>query len=459
MPVRLMVSSGRVRLLLVVGVAALVAVACAPGGAVSQATAPPAPAKTGVTETEPITLTVWDQETGQVSKIWDQLNAEFEDQYPNVTIKRVNRDFGELKSLLRLAISSPNGPDVVEANQGWPDMGALVKAGLLLPLNNYADAYGWNQRVSQNVLAVSSWSPDGKEFGTGNLYGYTTMGEIVGVYYNKQMLSDLGLELPTTLAEFEQDLETAKQAGQVPIQFGNNDAFPGIHEYAVIQDRIASVDYLTNLIFGTQRDQLSFNTPENVEAAQLLQDWANKGYFTPGFGGGGYDDAVANFAKGEGLFMITGNWVVANLGADSTDFGFFLLPPREAGGPAVSTGGAGFPLSIATGTEHPDAAAAYIDWMTSDHATDLLLNTGQIPLHTGGTSGAVQDGTLLSDVVKAASQATSDNGVVPYEDWATPTFYDTITAAIQELMANRISPDEFVSRVADDYAEFQSSRA
>ena len=53
------------------------------------------------------------------------------------------------------------------------------------------------------------------------------MGEIVGVYYNKQMLADLGLDVPTTFAEFEQALEVAKQAGEVPIQFGNNDAFPG----------------------------------------------------------------------------------------------------------------------------------------------------------------------------------------------------------------------------------------
>jgi raffinose/stachyose/melibiose transport system substrate-binding protein len=452
-------SLGRIRIVVTLAVVAVAAVACQPGGSVSQPTAPSAPATTGVPNTGPITLTVWDQESGQVSKIWDQLNAEFEDRYPNVTIKRVNRDFGELKSLLRLAISSPNGPDVVEANQGWPDMGALVKAGLLLPLDTYADAYGWNDRVSANVRAVSSWSPDGREFGTGNLYGYTTMGEIVGVYYNKEKLDALGLTVPTTLAEFEQDLETAKQAGEVPIQFGNNDAFPGIHEYAVVQDRTASVDYLTDLIFGAQRDQLSFDTPENVEAATILQDWANRGYFTPGFGGGGYDDAVANFAKGEGLFMITGNWIVANLGADSTDFGFFLLPPKEAGGPAVSTGGAGFPLAIAAGTEQPDAAAAYVDWMTSDHASDLLLETGQIPLHTGAETGAVQEGTLLADVVHAAAQASADNGVVPYEDWATPTFYDTLTAKIQELMSNRISPEEFVSSVNDDYAGFQSSRA
>ena len=450
-------SSVRIKIALAILVASVVAVGCTPGGSVSQATAPPAPAVTGVPDTGPITLTVWDQESGQVSKVWDQLNAEFEQKYPNVTIKRVNRDFGELKTLLALAMSGPHGPDVVEANQGWPDMGHLVKAGLLLPLDNYAQAYGWTSRVSPNVLRVSSWSPDGKEFGTGSLYGYTTMGEIVGVYYNKQILSELGLTVPTTFGEFEQDLEAAKQAGQIPIQFANNDAFPGIHEFATIQDQIAPTSYLTDLIFGSQRDQLSFDTPENTQAATTLQDWANKGYFTPGFGGAGYDDSVSNFANGEGLFMITGNWIVANLGADNTNFGFFPLPPADPGDPPVATGGAGFPLAIAAGSEQPDAAAAYIDWMTSDHASDLLLPTGEIPLHNGKTP-TVQPGTVLADVVDAARTVSDANGVVPYEDWATPTFYDTLTSSIQELMVNRLTPDQFVQNVEADYKDFQTSR-
>jgi raffinose/stachyose/melibiose transport system substrate-binding protein len=167
---------------------------------------------------------------------------------------------------------------------------------------------------------------------------------------------------------------------------------------------------------------------------------------------------VNDFAKGEGLFMITGNWIVENLGADNTDYGFFVLPPANEGDPPVSTGGAGFPLSIAASSKHPDAAAAYIDWMTSDHASDLLLRTGQIPLHTGASASAVEPGTVLADVIQAASDVTQSNGVVPYEDWATPTFYDTLTGAIQELMADRITPEEFVSKAQSDYADFQSSR-
>jgi len=432
---------------------------CTPGGSVERVSPPAAPATTGVPDTGPITLTVWDQESGRVGRVWDQLNAEFEQRYPNVTVERVKRDFGELKTLLRLAISGPHPPDIVEVNQGWPDMGQLVKAGLLLPLDNYAKAYGWDRRVSSNVLAVSSWSPDGTQFGTGSLYGYTTMGEIVGVYYNKQHLADLGLSVPTTMTAFEHDLAVAKQAGMIPIQFGNNDQWPGIHEYAVIQDQLSSVQDLSDLIFGRDRNRISFDTPGNEQAAATLQDWADRGYFTPGFGGAGYQSTVNDFAKGTGLFMITGNWVVADLGADSTRFGFFLMPPMQPGGPPVSTGGAGFPLSIASASKHPDAAAAYIDWMTSDHASDLLLPTGQIPLHNGATTSSAEPGTVLGDVVSAARTATDADGIVPYEDWATPTFYDTLTAAIQELMADRITPKQFAAKVEGDYRDFQSSRS
>jgi raffinose/stachyose/melibiose transport system substrate-binding protein len=412
-----------------------------------------------VPDTGPITITVWDQESGQTSRIWDQLNAGFEARYPNVTVKRVKRDFGELKTLLRLAITGPHPPDVVEVNQGWPDMGQLVKAGLLLPLDNYAAAYGWTDRVSPNVLAVSSWTPDGKQFGTGNLYGYTTMGEIVGVYYDKQKLADLGLSPPATFADFEHELAVAKQAGEIPIMFGNNDAFPGIHEYAVIQDQMASVKDLTDFIFGSGGGNLSFDTPANVQAATTLQDWVRKGYFESGFGGGNYQTAVNDFAKGQGVFMITGNWIVGDLGPDNTNFGFFPMPPQTAGDPPVSTGGAGFPLSITAGSKNPDAAAAYIDWMTSDDAARQLIQTGQIPLHTGQAESGVQPGTVLADVLDSARAVSEADGVVPYEDWATPTFYDTLTASIQELMALRVTPQEFVAKVQQDYADFQASRS
>jgi raffinose/stachyose/melibiose transport system substrate-binding protein len=452
--------SRRQFLVLSAGLAAAgIGASCTPGHSNGPAKAPPKPANTGVTVTKPVKLTVWDQESGKVSGVWDELNKAFEQKYPNVTIDRVRRSLGDLQSVLKLAISGPHAPDVVEANQGWPDMGSMVKAGLLFPLDNYADAYGWFDRVPKNINAANSWTPDGKRFGTGNLFGFTAQGELVGAYYNKSILSKLGLTLPTTFAEFEQQLATAKQAGEIPIQYTDLDGFPGAHEWAAIQERFVPESWMTDFIFGLKYNQISFNTPGNVQAATTVLDWVHKGYFTPNFNAIGYGDGVSHFAKGQGLYMITGNWVVADLGPENAEFGFFALPPAQEGGVRVSTGGPGFPLSITAKSENPDVAAAYIDWMTNDDAAQMLVPTGQIPLSKTFKATGITEGSLLSEVLLTAGKLNATNAIVPYEDWATPTFYKTLTGGVQELMGLKVTPAEFIADIQKDYSDFQSSRA
>ena len=82
--------------------------------AAKQTVAKPDPSKAG-----DVTLTVWDQEVrgGQAAQI-KQLNQQFQQKYPNVTIKRVAKSFTDLNTTLKLAVSGPKAPDVVEANQG-----------------------------------------------------------------------------------------------------------------------------------------------------------------------------------------------------------------------------------------------------------------------------------------------------------------------------------------------------
>ena len=171
-----------------------------------------------------MTLTVWDQEVrgGQAAQI-KRLNAAFQAKYPNVTIKRVAKSFTDLNATLKLAVSGDRAPDVVQANQGRPVMGQLVKGGLLRPLDAYAEAYGWSDRYSKLLLDLNRFSPDGQTFGEGKLYGVSQMGEIVGVFYNRAKVP----EKPETFADFERLLAQAKQGGDVPVAFGNLDKWPG----------------------------------------------------------------------------------------------------------------------------------------------------------------------------------------------------------------------------------------
>ena len=283
--------------------------------------------KVDVSKAGNVTLTVWDQEVrgGQAKQI-KRLNEAFQEKYPNVTIKRVAKSFTDLNTTLKLAVSGTKAPDVVEANQGRPIMGQLVKGGLLRPIDAYADAYGWEDRCSKTLLDLNRFSSDGKQFGAGT----STASRRWARSSASTTTRTRSPRCPRRSASSSSMLAKAKQDGDVPISFGNLDKFGGIHEYQTVQNQFADKQAMRDFVFA--RDGASFDTPENEEAAKKLQDWATKGYFTPDYNGTGYDPAWQQFAKGEGPFLIAGTWLTSDLADAMGDkVGFFLMPGPEAG--------------------------------------------------------------------------------------------------------------------------------
>jgi raffinose/stachyose/melibiose transport system substrate-binding protein len=402
-----------------------------------------------------VTLLVWDQEVrgGQAQAI-ATLNKAFQKKYPNIKINRVAKSFTDLQATLKLAASGPNPPDVVEANNGYAAMGPLVKANLLMALNKYAAKYGWSSRYSAGLLRMNKFSADAKNFGTGNLYGLPMTGEVVGVYYNKSKLKKLGLTVPKSFAAFQTAITKAKNAGETPIQFGNLDKWPGIHEFEELMLQSVSIPYARNFIFGTGGGSTSFVSAGTTAAAAKLVSWAKDGAFTSGYTGLDYNGSWAAFGKGTGVFMITGSWETADLTKSlGRNVGFFLLPAPK--GKALSTlGGEGLPWAISSKSKNADAAATYLNFLTSAPSMQVVANSGQLTAtraHVRVPSG------LATEVYKAWTLANKRDAIVPYLDWATPTMYDTITAAIQELMAGKTSPSSFVKKVQSDYKSFHKS--
>jgi raffinose/stachyose/melibiose transport system substrate-binding protein len=439
--------------------AALVGVGCGSPGGSADENANEQDEKASSTVEKPdvaaagdVTLTVWDQEVrgGQAAQI-KRLNEEFQQKYPNVTIKRVSRSFEDLNKTLKLAVSGPNAPDVVEANQGRPIMGTLVKGGLLEPLDPYAEAFGWEDRWSPLLLDLNKFSSDGNEFGSGNLYGVSQMGEIVGVFYNKTKVS----EPPKTLDDFEASLKEAKADGDIPIQFGNLDAWPGIHEYETVLAQTADKQAVRDFVFA--REGASFDTPEFQAAAEKLQQWVDAGYFTPDFNGTGYDPAWQRFAKGKGRYLIAGTWLTADL-ADQMgdDVGFMLMPGTDEGADPVALGGESLPWAITSQSKHKDVAAAYIDFLTDANAATVLAETNNLPAMPVD-EGSIAEG-LPREVYTEWTRLNETDGIIPYLDYTTPTFFDDISAAIQELMGGKSDPAQFTAGVQEAYAKFADAR-
>jgi raffinose/stachyose/melibiose transport system substrate-binding protein len=401
-----------------------------------------------------VTLLVWDQEVrGGQNAAMTQLNKNFQKKYPNIKINRVPKSFTDLQATLKLAASGPNPPDVIEVNNGYSSMGPLVKAGLLLNLNKYVGKYGWNTRYSTGILKMNKFTSDGNSFGIGNLYGLPMTGEVVGVYYNKSKLKKLGLKVPTTFQQFEAAVAKAKQAGETPIQFGNLDKWPGIHEFEELMLQKVTKLWASDWIFGARGGKMSFGSPGVVSAAQKLQTWAKTGAFTKGYQGLKYDPSWADFGKGNGVFLISGSWLTADLKkALGSNVGFFLLPPLS-GKSLATLGGEGLPWAISSKTKNADAAATYLDYITDNASMQVVADNGNL---TATKADVKVPKGLDTEVNNAWVKANKQDAVVPYLDWATPTMYDTITAAIQELLAGKATASSFASTVNSDYTKFHN---
>lgn len=428
--------------------------ACAPGtGAPTGDDSEPAAISKDVAAAGDVTLTVWDQEVrGGQDEQMKKLNAAFEDKYPNVTINRVSQAFDDLNTTLRLALTGADAPDVVQANNGRNTMGAFVKAGQLRNLDDYAELYKWQDRFPESVLQYSTYGKGAVDFGTGSIYGLPQVGEIVGVFYSKKKLAGLGAERPGDWDAFQSVLDAAKAKGEHPLVLGNIDKWPAIHVFGPIQGEYVPADTIRDL--GLGNGGADWTSSENVAAAQKLADLSSKGYFNDGPNGTDYDAAWQAFSKGEGTFLIGGSWLAADLeDAMGDDVGFFV-PNTSAGAPAT-TGGTGLPFAITSAAKKTDVAAAYIDFITSDDAMKVLAETGNMPVNH--TADLAPESGVQADVFAEFGRVTTTGALLPYLDYATPTFSDTLGDALQGLIAGQLSAQEFVKKLDADYSEFVSS--
>ncbi|MGZ8566016.1 MAG: ABC transporter substrate-binding protein, partial [Actinomycetota bacterium] len=296
-------------------------------------------------------------------------------QYPNVTWDIKQDQFTNLMTATPRLLSGDNPPDLIRL----PSMVSLVADGLLKNLDEYATAFGWDQ-WSAAQLAQNRVAEDGTR-GSGSLYAMGLNYSMTGVFYDKELATQIGMtEPPTTVAAFEDLLAKAKDADLLPIMQWNATASGGGLAFP-LQNLMAAygpTEPINDWIF--QKPDATIDTPANLTAAEHLQQWVEAGYFPEDANAIEYTDANARFGDGEGVFMFNGDWENATYTTDmGENVGFFLFPSGEGGGD-VAAMSAPLTYGIAANAEHADCAAFFLDWVATNEAAR------QINVDIGGSN-------------------------------------------------------------------------
>ncbi|WP_131735468.1 ABC transporter substrate-binding protein [Actinomadura roseirufa] len=433
--------------------AALTLAACSPGSTSGgKAVTPSGSTLTSdqVAKAGRVTLTMTDFETaGGLETALDQLIKNFEARYPNITIKRSSKDFDGYGKTINLAMSADSPPDLAEANV--PMAGKLIPSGLTASLDRYYAGYGWERRYPSSVLQLLR-SDNGKTFGTGHFWGQAIGGNMVGVYYNKRALSELGLKVPSTFDEFQDALDVIRRKGKLPIQMGNLEQYPANHVLSTVLPEFSDPRPVRSWINGTAGT--TFDTDGNKAALQTLADWGKKGYLPAQANGTRDDDAAAAFGRGEGVFDITGSWrsvlFAKSLGDNA---GFFTLPPRASGAVGHPTGWLANPFVISSKSKHADIAAFFLDYLSSPANSTITTAAGYLPFDQNAPAPA---GAVNGEVVAAWKNAVRNDSLVPYLDFAAPAMGNAMFPALQSLIAGKLQPGQVAKTVQSTWADYHS---
>lgn len=402
-------------------------------------------------------LTVWDIYADPPSSaVMDEINKQFMADNPGVTIQRTVRTLPDIKLTLKLAVQSGSGPDVTQVNQGAGDMGEMVRAHEILPLDADIARYGWNSRVTDNELRRNRWS-DAGAFGEGRTYGIAVLSEAVGLYENAALLKAAGVSLPLKdFAAFEASLAALKSHGTTPIMFASLDGYAPLHMFAAImqlQMPAAGRKVMDDLIYGRGG---SWKSPEAIKSATIMQDWARKGYLQRGFSGTGFDDATQLYAANKAGYLVSGTWLLGMMKANPA-IHFTTLPHMDGVPVPLVEGGTDVAWSI-TELAKDDAkralAAKYIDFIMSDRSAALWVGHGFLASKPLDHPDAVKVEPLLGEAIVVLRAAATQNALGHYPDWASPTMGDTLATDLQKLLAGRMTPIEFTDALDVDYQAY-----
>ena len=236
---------------------------------------------------------------------------------------------------------------------------------------------------------------------------------------------------------------------------GNKEGYGFIHLFGGIWGASVKPTAVRNWIYHVPGSR--YDTPGTIKALAKLQQWGKAGYFNDDFNALGYDASATEFAKGNGVFWIGGDWdsTIIKTGLGAANVGVMPIPPGPSGQWA-SIGGLSGPWHISAKTKYPDLGAEWLNYViTSPRAKALMYGQQQIP--SDRRAKAPKGDAYLAQVGKAFQLVANDDGLLLYTDWASPSMYTTLQNQFQLLLAGRTTPAGMAKAVQDDWAKFDKT--
>jgi raffinose/stachyose/melibiose transport system substrate-binding protein len=335
-----------------------------------------------------------------------------------------------LQTILQTQLRSGEGPDVFDYGTGPAFSGVLAKAGLLYDLTDAYQTRGWKIY------------PFAKERSTfdGKAVGIPANIDEIGIFYNKEIFSKLGITEPTNLQSLKDAAAKIKAAGIVPFAVADKDGWEGGHLLSMALSSRVGTAKMDELLTG----KTPWSSPDVVAALQVWDDLNKSGYLSKSPTAVAYDNANSLFFAGKAAMNPTGSWLTQGIEKNAKfEAGFIPFPSEQDKG--IFSGGLGSGTFISAKTTKTDAALKFLEHLVSaERGRWQVENLHTIPAFPVDTAG-VKVPPLFSQVLENTSEITkSGTNAFGYniDVLTTDAFNKAMWDGVQGVFSGQKSPDQ-----------------
>jgi len=399
---------------------------------------------------EPITLRVWDQFVGPESETVEAVYSMFMEANPDIVIERDVIDDQTLRDTANVALGSGTGPDVLYYAPGPGYAGVLADAGLILPLDDLAKQYDWNERIAAAALEQAKID--------GTLYGLPLEIDLIGMYANRTILDQEGWEIPETLDELVAFCGEAREAGYIPMAFSNNPGWSAYHQFTFTSNNMIGPEAMYGLLFNHEG---RWDTPEQIQAIKsFFVDLRDAGCFSEDVNAITYDDGNSLFYNGEAVLHSTGSWLISDIEENMPDaeIEFVPFPALEGGQGRFWDSGLGSNWVLSAKSQHPEEVGKFLDFLVSPEAAKVWAEQGNIPLPVRLDTSTLEVSPLLASVIEVLNSAAAGEIQLGYniDVLVPPEFNDAMLTGFQAILAGDKTPEQ---QAADMQAAWEAAIA
>jgi len=342
----------------------------------------------------------------------------------------------DYETMLRLQLDSGTGPDLVYARPYAPGH-KLFEAGYI---TDCSDIPGLKENFS--AISLAPWqSYDGKIFAV----PFAAVSH--AVYYNKELFTQQGIEIPTTFEDFLALCEKLKAASITPLANGV------AKEWDILECLFLGM--LPNYVGGAAA-RVKYETGEkkmNDEAfLAAFTDISKLATYLPeGFASVTYNDSQTLFATGKAAMFMDGSWTLGTYDNVEFNWGVFAIPAPKGRATAI-TFHPDMAITMNTKTKHPKEAKAFLAWLCTQEGVDAAataLPAGYFPIIKLPVAMKAEHATEF--LALNMGKETDARFIWPELE----KLYNPMNQAVIQVLKGEITPQQAADNMAKEYDKLQ----